>query len=95
MAPSTQPPEETFCMNCGPDAPLERHDGAVLRMAAWLRTNIEPCYDTSLLTPGQTADRIATWMRHHLTAAGISAQQQTETPARCSFKQMDASPGPL
>jgi len=29
--PSTQPPEETFCMNCGPDAALERHDGAVLR----------------------------------------------------------------
>ncbi len=24
MTPSTQPPEETFCMNCGPDAALER-----------------------------------------------------------------------
>jgi len=30
MTPPMQPPEETFCLTCGPDAALERHDGAVL-----------------------------------------------------------------
>ena len=30
MTPSTQPPEETFCLNCGPDTALERHGDAVL-----------------------------------------------------------------
>jgi len=30
MTPSAQPPEATFCMNCGPDAVLERRGGAVL-----------------------------------------------------------------
>jgi hypothetical protein len=39
------------------------------RFAAWLRANIQPCYDTSLPTPGQTADRIAAWIRHHLAGA--------------------------
>jgi hypothetical protein len=31
MTPAPQPPEETFCMACGPQVALERHDGAVLR----------------------------------------------------------------
>ncbi len=30
MTPSEQPPEETFCLDCGPGAVLERHGGAVL-----------------------------------------------------------------
>src|SRR5215472_888556 len=30
MTPSTQPPEETFCLTCGPGTVLERHSGAVL-----------------------------------------------------------------
>jgi RNase adaptor protein for sRNA GlmZ degradation len=30
MTPSVQPPEETFCLTCGPDAALQRHGGAVL-----------------------------------------------------------------
>ena len=32
------------------------------RFAAWLRLNIQPCYDTSQLTPAETAERIATWI---------------------------------
>jgi len=32
------------------------------RFAAWLRANIQPCYDTSQLTPAETAERIATWI---------------------------------
>jgi hypothetical protein len=40
------------------------------RFAAWLRANIEPCYDTSLLNPAQAAEQIAAWIRHHLTEAG-------------------------
>jgi RNase adaptor protein for sRNA GlmZ degradation len=42
------------------------------RFTTWLRMNIQPCYDTSLLTPGQTADRIATWIRHHLAQDATS-----------------------
>jgi RNase adaptor protein for sRNA GlmZ degradation len=30
MTTSTQPPEETFCLTCGPDAALERRDNNVL-----------------------------------------------------------------
>src|SRR5690348_6827681 len=30
MTQSAQPPEETFCLDCGPDVALERHDGALL-----------------------------------------------------------------
>jgi hypothetical protein len=30
MTPSAQPPEETFCLNCGPGTTLERHSDAVL-----------------------------------------------------------------
>jgi RNase adaptor protein for sRNA GlmZ degradation len=33
------------------------------RFAAWLRTHIQPTYDTSVLTPEETAERIATWVR--------------------------------
>ena len=29
------------------------------RFAAWLRTHIQPCYDTSALTPDETAAQIA------------------------------------
>jgi hypothetical protein len=28
---TTQPPQELFCMNCGPEVAVERRDGAVLR----------------------------------------------------------------
>jgi hypothetical protein len=28
---ATQPPQELFCMNCGPGVAVERRDGAVLR----------------------------------------------------------------
>lgn len=101
MTPSAQPPEETFCLNCGPDVALERRGGATIHcprcgisepvpdfplfvvtgasdrpawrgtsteeaiarhqpFAAWLRAHIQPCYDTSQLTPDETAERIAT-----------------------------------
>jgi hypothetical protein len=30
MTPPAQPPEETFCLTCGPGATLERRDGPVL-----------------------------------------------------------------
>lgn len=33
------------------------------RFAAWLRTHIQPCYDTSALTPDETAAQIAAWVR--------------------------------
>lgn len=32
------------------------------QFAAWLRAHIDPCYDTSQLSPDQAADRIAAWM---------------------------------
>lgn len=34
------------------------------RFAAWLRTNIQPSFDTSVLTPEKVAERIAAWVRH-------------------------------
>jgi hypothetical protein len=40
-----------------------------LEFAAWLRTHIEPCYDTSLLTPAETAERVAAWIRQCLASA--------------------------
>lgn len=40
------------------------------RFAAWLRTRIQPCYDTSLLNPDETAGQIAAWVRQHLAGAG-------------------------
>ncbi len=43
--------------------------------AAWLRTHIQPCYDTSLLSPAETAEHIATWVRQNL--AGIGTESQT------------------
>jgi len=38
------------------------------RFAAWLRANIAPCYDTSVLTPAETAGRIAGWISQHIPA---------------------------
>ncbi len=35
------------------------------RFAAWLRTHIQPCYDTSLLSPAETAGQIAAWVSQH------------------------------
>ena len=37
------------------------------RFAAWLREHIDPTWDTSTLTPDETAERIATWVRLHLS----------------------------
>lgn len=42
------------------------------RYAAWLRANIDPCFDTSRLTPEQTADQIATWIRVQMEASPVS-----------------------
>jgi broad-specificity NMP kinase len=44
------------------------------RFAAWLRAHIQPCYDTSLLSPAETAEQIATWVRQRAadTVAGLS-----------------------
>ena len=96
-----RPPDEVFCMTCGPAAaldrdPLERgrqdhgHRAAAppaaglrrrpswrhssletaiaehQRFAAWLRTHIQPCYDTSTLTPDETAGQIAAWVRRRM-----------------------------
>jgi hypothetical protein len=36
------------------------------RFAAWLRAHIQPSYDTSVLTPDETAERVAAWVRHLL-----------------------------
>ena len=41
------------------------------RFAAWLRTHIQPCWDSSVLTPGEVAGQIATWVRHTLGNAGL------------------------
>jgi hypothetical protein len=38
------------------------------RFAAWLRTHIHPCYDTSVLSPAETAEQIAAWVRQNLAA---------------------------
>jgi hypothetical protein len=40
------------------------------RFAAWLRTHIQPTYDTSALTPGEVAGHIAAWVRQHLGGFG-------------------------
>ena len=42
------------------------------RYAAWLRANIDPCFDTGLLTPSQTADQVATWVRQQLQAPRVN-----------------------
>jgi hypothetical protein len=41
---------------------IARHQG----YAAWLRANIDPCFDTSVLTPGEVAAQVATWVRRQL-----------------------------
>jgi hypothetical protein len=120
-----QPPEEVFCMTCGPDALLQRDPRVPVlhcphcadsvrvpslplfvvtgasgagrttvtgplrrllpdcdvfeadltfetaipehqRFASWLRVNIEPSWDTSVLTPGEAAENIAAWVRRLL-----------------------------
>jgi hypothetical protein len=38
-----------------------------LEFAAWLRSHIQPCYDTSLQGPAETARRVATWVRRYLS----------------------------
>jgi hypothetical protein len=44
------------------------------RFAAWLRTHIQPCYDTSVLSPAETAGQIATWVRQNLAGTGTEGQ---------------------
>ena len=39
------------------------------RFAAWLRAHIQPCYDTSQLTPAETAERIAAWISQSMDDA--------------------------
>ena len=43
------------------------------RFAAWLRTNIQPCYDTSQVTPAETAEHIATWISRSMDDAASTA----------------------
>jgi hypothetical protein len=33
------------------------------RFAAWLRTHIEPCFDTSTQAPQEVAEHVAAWVR--------------------------------
>lgn len=40
------------------------------RFAGWLRTNIQPCFDTSAQAPAETAAQIATWVERHLEEDG-------------------------
>ena len=47
------------------------------RFAAWLREHIDPTWDTSALTPDETAERIATWVRN---AANYPAAPPTGFP---------------
>jgi RNase adaptor protein for sRNA GlmZ degradation len=42
------------------------------RFAAWLRAHIQPCYDTSQLTPAETAERIAIWISRTTRLAPVS-----------------------
>jgi hypothetical protein len=39
-----------------------------LRFAADLRVEIQPSYDTSVLSPNETADPVASWVTAHLSA---------------------------
>jgi hypothetical protein len=48
------------------DASILEHQ----RFAAWLRTHIQPCWDTSVLTPAEAAEHIATWVQR-LLADGL------------------------
>ena len=48
------------------------HEAAIAerqRFAAWLRTNIQPTFDTSRQPPGQVAGRIASWIQPLLEAS--------------------------
>jgi hypothetical protein len=47
-------------------------------LAAWLRANIQPCYDTSQLTPAETAERIATWISRSITMPTRHHQRRAE-----------------
>ena len=42
------------------------------RYAAWLRANVDPCFDTSLLTPGEVASQVAAWVRRQLQAPPVT-----------------------
>jgi hypothetical protein len=44
------------------------------RFAAWLRARIRPCYDTSVLSPAETAGQIAAWVRQDITGTGMEGQ---------------------
>jgi len=47
------------------------------RFAAWLRAHIQPCYDTSLLTPAETAGQIANWISRNLDDTGTAPETST------------------
>jgi hypothetical protein len=47
------------------------------RFAAWLRAHIQPCYDTSLLTPAEAAGHIANWIRQNLADTGTDPKAAT------------------
>lgn len=51
------------------------------RFAAWLREHIDPTWDTSTLTPDETAERIATWVRPQLALTG-AVRPGTESQKR-------------
>lgn len=44
------------------DSTISEHQ----RFAAWLRAHIRPSWDTSVLTPGEAAEQIATWVHDQL-----------------------------
>jgi len=88
MTRSAPPPAETFCLTCGPDTVLAGRlrrrpawrgtstEDAIARhqrFAAWLRAHIQPCYDTSQLTPAETAERIATWISRTMDDAAAAS----------------------
>jgi hypothetical protein len=40
------------------------------RFGAWLRANIEPCYDTSQHGPAETAEHVAAWINQSMAGTG-------------------------